>query len=34
MGITEDIAMLYGGSLNFGRSEMGGLQAKLILPSA
>lgn len=34
LGITEDIAMLYGGSLNFGRSEMGGLQAKLILPSA
>ena len=34
LGIVKDIAALYGGSLNLARSELGGLQAKLELPSA
>ena len=34
LGITEDIADLYGGSLKLGRSEMGGLKAELRLPAA
>ena len=34
MGIVKDIAALYGGSLTLARSELGGLQAKLDLPSA
>ena len=34
LGIVKDIAALYGGSLNLARSELGGLQAKLDLPSA
>lgn len=34
LGITEDIAILYGGSLKLGRSEMGGLKAELRLPAA
>jgi signal transduction histidine kinase len=34
LGITEDIAELYGGSLKLGRSEMGGLKAELRLPAA
>ncbi len=34
LGIVEDIAMLYGGSLQLGRSSMGGLKATLILPAA
>jgi signal transduction histidine kinase len=34
LGIVKDIAALYGGSLKLARSELGGLQAKLNLPSA
>jgi signal transduction histidine kinase len=34
LGITEDIAVLYGGSLKLSRSEMGGLKAELCLPAA
>ena len=34
LGIAEDIAILYGGSLNLGRSTMGGLKAELRLPAA
>jgi len=34
LGIVKDIAALYGGSLKLARSELGGLQAKLELPSA
>jgi signal transduction histidine kinase len=34
LGIVEDIANLYGGSLKLGRSEMGGLRAELSLPAA
>ncbi len=34
LGITEDIANLYGGSLKLGRSELGGLKAELDLPAA
>jgi len=34
LGIVNDIAALYGGSLQLARSESGGLQAKLDLPSA
>jgi len=34
LGIVKDIAALYGGSLSLARSELGGLQAKLDLPSA
>jgi len=34
LGIVNDIAALYGGSLHLARSELGGLQAKLDLPSA
>jgi signal transduction histidine kinase len=34
LGITEDIAILYGGSLEFGRSTLGGLKVELRLPSA
>lgn len=34
LGITEDIAELYGGSLKLGRSGMGGLKAELDLPAA
>ena len=34
LGIVNDIAALYGGSLNLAKSELGGLQAKLDLPSA
>jgi len=34
LGIVKDIAGLYGGSLSLARSELGGLQAKLDLPSA
>jgi len=34
LGITEDIAILYGGSLELGKSGMGGLRAALILPAA
>lgn len=34
LGIVKDIADLYGGSLKLSRSELGGLQAKLELPSA
>jgi signal transduction histidine kinase len=34
LGIVKDIAALYGGSLTLARSELGGLQAKLELPSA
>lgn len=34
LGIVKDIAALYGGSLKLARSELGGLQAKLVLPSA
>jgi signal transduction histidine kinase len=34
LGIVKDICALYGGQLKLSRSEMGGLQAKLELPSA
>jgi len=34
LGIVSDIAALYGGSLKLAKGEMGGLQAKLDLPSA
>lgn len=34
LGIVKDICALYGGKLKLSRSEMGGLQAKLELPSA
>ena len=34
LGIVKDIADLYGGSLNIGQSELGGIQAELILPAA
>jgi signal transduction histidine kinase len=34
LGIAEDIAILYGGSLELGRSKMGGLKAELRLPAA
>ena len=34
LGIVNDIAALYGGSLKLARSELGGLQARLELPSA
>ncbi|MBT8052272.1 MAG: hypothetical protein HKN57_06515 [Xanthomonadales bacterium] len=34
LGITEDIANLYGGELKLGRSDLGGLKATLILPAA
>jgi signal transduction histidine kinase len=34
LGIVEDIANLYGGSLELGRSELGGLKAELDLPAA
>lgn len=34
LGIVNDIAALYGGSLKLARNETGGLQAKLDLPSA
>ena len=34
LGIVKDIAALYGGSLMLANSELGGLQAKLDLPSA
>lgn len=34
LGIVEDIAVLYGGSLQLGRSSMGGLNATLVLPAA
>jgi signal transduction histidine kinase len=34
LGIVKDITALYGGSLKLARSELGGLQAKLDLPSA
>ncbi|MDX2419056.1 MAG: sensor histidine kinase [Xanthomonadales bacterium] len=34
LGIVKDIAALYGGALKLARAELGGLQAKLDLPSA
>jgi len=34
LGIVKDIAALYGGSLNLGGSELGGLCAELVLPAA
>jgi signal transduction histidine kinase len=34
LGITEDIAILYGGELKLGRSDLGGLKATLVLPAA
>ena len=34
LGIVEDIAQLYGGELQLGRSSMGGLKATLVLPAA
>ncbi len=34
MGIVNDIAALYSGALELGRSELGGLRATLILPAA
>lgn len=34
LGIVKDICALYGGKLKLSRSELGGLQAKLELPSA
>lgn len=34
LGIAEDIAILYGGSLKLGRSKLGGLKAELHLPAA
>ena len=34
LGITEDIAILYGGELKLGRSSLGGLKATLVLPAA
>ena len=34
LGIVKDIAALYGGSLKLAKGEMGGLRAKLDLPSA
>jgi len=34
LGIVKDICALYGGQLKLSRSELGGLQAKLQLPSA
>ena len=34
LGIVKDIAALYGGSLKLAKGEMGGLLAKLDLPSA
>ena len=34
LGITEDIANLYGGELKLSRSELGGLKAELSLPAA
>jgi signal transduction histidine kinase len=34
LGIVKDIAALYGGSLTLAKSELGGLQVKLDLPSA
>ena len=34
LGIVKDIVDLYGGSVQFGRSRLGGLQVKLVLPAA
>jgi len=34
LGIVKDIAELYGGALDLGRSELGGLKAELDLPAA
>ncbi|MBT8074555.1 MAG: hypothetical protein HKP21_12705, partial [Xanthomonadales bacterium] len=34
MGIVNDIAALYSGALELGKSELGGLKATLILPAA
>lgn len=34
LGIVKDISALYGGSLTLSKSELGGLQARLELPSA
>jgi signal transduction histidine kinase len=34
MGIVRDIANLYGGSVELGRSDLGGLKVVLTLPSA
>ena len=34
LAIVKDISELYGGSLKFGRSELGGLRAELDLPAA
>ena len=34
LGIVKDIAALYGGTLKLARADLGGLQAKLDLPSA
>ncbi|MGD2129928.1 MAG: ATP-binding protein [Lysobacterales bacterium] len=34
LGIVEDIAKLYGGSLELSRSKLGGLKAALVLPAA
>ena len=34
LGIVKDIADLYGGSLSLQDGELGGIQAKLILPAA
>ncbi len=34
LGIVKDIADLYGGSLNIGQSDLGGLRAELVLPAA
>jgi len=34
LGIVKDISDLYGGLLNLGRSELGGLRASLVLPVA
>lgn len=34
LGIVSDIAALYSGALELGKSELGGLKAKLVLPAA
>jgi signal transduction histidine kinase len=33
LAIVRDVAKLYGGSLSLGRSPLGGLEARLVLPA-
>jgi signal transduction histidine kinase len=34
LSICDELARAYGGSLTLGRSELGGLRARLLLPAA